>query len=539
MSRYPWRNTSEDIAAEAQSQWETPAGAQEKADAAEEAAKDYSDVNLNAHIGTGGAAHAVVVAGVAAGFMTGVDKTKLDGVAAGANHYIHPATHPPSIIAQDANNRFVTDAEKAEWNSKATGELATPSTDGLMAAADKGKLDGIQTGAETNQNAFSGVNNVLATNKTDTLQFTGGTGITITTNPANKQVTVTATGSATPGAHASSHITGGTDVIPNAVTNGDSGLMSGTDAQFVRIEGETKAGAQNKADASLVAANAYADIKAAEVTTLAEDDATTKANAAQSAAISALNTHSNTTVNTTATHGLRINEGVLEYFNGTTWIEASSKYTGPTISTENMNYYVNTATGNDSNTGLATDQAFKTIAKAISMIPYVLNHSLIINVAAGTYAEDLTIEEKTGGGWVRVTGPSGGGFILTGKVLVQRCTLSFVSLMFITVNAPAGTIGVSISYVIRLIMSNITMTTSNTQSGVSLFHSTADVSNCTISNRSRALFAQGFSQLFSNTNSGSGNTTVLTATNGSTIVKSESQPAGTTAESASSGGLIR
>ncbi|CAM4408300.1 WD40 repeat domain-containing protein [Paenibacillus xylanexedens] len=265
MSRFPWRNTSEDITAEAQSQWETPAGAQEKANAAEQAAKDYSDVNLNAHIGTGGAAHAIVVAGGAAGFMTGADKTKLDGVAPGANNYIHPATHPPSIIAQDSGNRFVTDAEKADWNSKATGALATPSTDGLMAAADKGKLDGVQAGAEANQNAFAGVNNVLATNKTDTLQFTGGTGITITTNPANKQVTVTATGSATPGAHASSHITGGTDVIPNAVTNGNAGLMSGADAQFVRIEGETKAGAQNKADAALISANEYTDGVTAEV----------------------------------------------------------------------------------------------------------------------------------------------------------------------------------------------------------------------------------------------------------------------------------
>lgn len=36
------------------------------------------------HVGTGGAAHADVVAAGAAGFMTGADKTKLDGIAAGA-----------------------------------------------------------------------------------------------------------------------------------------------------------------------------------------------------------------------------------------------------------------------------------------------------------------------------------------------------------------------------------------------------------------------------------------------------------------------
>jgi len=42
------------------------------------------------HAGTGGTAHANVVAAGAAGFMTGADKTKLDGVATGANNYVHP-----------------------------------------------------------------------------------------------------------------------------------------------------------------------------------------------------------------------------------------------------------------------------------------------------------------------------------------------------------------------------------------------------------------------------------------------------------------
>lgn len=32
--------------------------------------------------------------------------------------YIHPANHPPSIISQDASNRFVTDTEKSTWNAK-------------------------------------------------------------------------------------------------------------------------------------------------------------------------------------------------------------------------------------------------------------------------------------------------------------------------------------------------------------------------------------------------------------------------------------
>ena len=49
-------------------------------------------------------------------------------VADGANNYIHPASHAPSIITQDANNRFVTDTEKATWNAKSTLSLGTTST---------------------------------------------------------------------------------------------------------------------------------------------------------------------------------------------------------------------------------------------------------------------------------------------------------------------------------------------------------------------------------------------------------------------------
>lgn len=51
------------------------------------------------------------------GLMSSADKVKLDGIATGANKYIHPTNHPPSIITQDANNRFVTDAEKTVWNT--------------------------------------------------------------------------------------------------------------------------------------------------------------------------------------------------------------------------------------------------------------------------------------------------------------------------------------------------------------------------------------------------------------------------------------
>jgi hypothetical protein len=57
-------------------------------------------------------------AATATALGVGLDRTKLDGIAAEANLYVHPANHAASIITQDASNRLVTDAEKATWNSK-------------------------------------------------------------------------------------------------------------------------------------------------------------------------------------------------------------------------------------------------------------------------------------------------------------------------------------------------------------------------------------------------------------------------------------
>ncbi|WP_405154779.1 hypothetical protein [Paenibacillus sp. FSL K6-0108] len=279
MSRTPWRDTSTDIAGGQPPQWETPQGAQVKADEALKESKDYTDeqnVNFNAHIedttihvtpadktnwnskAPGVHTHPNATP-TTPGFMSAEDKTKLNGVEAEANKYVHPATHPPAIIAQDTENRFVSDAEKAGWSGKAEPTEATTTVKGLMSPTDKQKLNGIQAAAEVNQNAFSKVNDVEASSKTDTLQLTGGTGITVTTDPSTKRVIVTSTGTATPGAHASSHVTGGSDVIPDAVTGGASGLMSGTDAKFVRQDGESKTGAQAKADAAELAAKNYTD----------------------------------------------------------------------------------------------------------------------------------------------------------------------------------------------------------------------------------------------------------------------------------------
>lgn len=48
---------------------------------------------------------------IADGFMSKEDKIKLDGIAKGANNYVHPANHEASMITQDATHRFITDTQ--------------------------------------------------------------------------------------------------------------------------------------------------------------------------------------------------------------------------------------------------------------------------------------------------------------------------------------------------------------------------------------------------------------------------------------------
>lgn len=47
---------------------------------------------------------------------------KLNGISDEANNYIHPSAHPSSMITQDANNRFTSDAEKNVWNAHASNK---------------------------------------------------------------------------------------------------------------------------------------------------------------------------------------------------------------------------------------------------------------------------------------------------------------------------------------------------------------------------------------------------------------------------------
>jgi hypothetical protein len=84
------------------------------------------------------------------GIMSAADKTKLDGIAASANNYVHPAYTTRSIDTDgvDVLDVFTSDAIGSVTNiTKRTLPTATTSLPGVMSAADKTKLDGIAASA--------------------------------------------------------------------------------------------------------------------------------------------------------------------------------------------------------------------------------------------------------------------------------------------------------------------------------------------------------------------------------------------------------
>lgn len=104
------------------------------------------------------------------------------------------------------NSLTFTGATTGTWNGSAaktvnipTYSNASTSSAGLMSASDKSKLNGIDSGAEVNQNAFSNVvvgsTTIAADSKTDTLTLTAGSNITLTPNATNDSITISASGS--------------------------------------------------------------------------------------------------------------------------------------------------------------------------------------------------------------------------------------------------------------------------------------------------------------------------------------------------------
>lgn len=72
--------------------------------------------------------------------------------------YVHPATHPATMITQDATHRFVTDTEKNTWNNKADKTLASSTADGLLSSENFTKLESLDSNLATKVDKTTTVN---------------------------------------------------------------------------------------------------------------------------------------------------------------------------------------------------------------------------------------------------------------------------------------------------------------------------------------------------------------------------------------------
>ena len=325
---------------------ETAIGAQAKADAAQAAAVAASATDAQSKANT---AQAAAIAAAATDATTKANSAQ----AAAVQRSNHTGTQAPSTIATDASNRFVTDSEKATWSAKqaalanaatlakigesggaplwnggawpgagggsvtafsianangVSGSVANPTTTPALtitlgaitpsSVAATGNvtganLSGTNTGDQTTITGNAGTATKLQTARTiNGVSFDGSANITVTAVDQTARDSASAASTAAANALARANHTG-TQAPSTIVQDASNRFVSDTEKATWNAK-ETTTGAQSRADAAQSAA-----ISAAAT------DATTKANAAQAAAIQRANhtgTQAASTVEQDSTH---------------------------------------------------------------------------------------------------------------------------------------------------------------------------------------------------------------------------------------------
>lgn len=173
---------------------------------------DAMDATVGSTGGTNVSATITEANGVITGFTFNTDNTENKNNKVSSWQTTPDNTHyPTEKLVKDALDGKATSAQGAKADTavqsvtinggsnlkSGTGvnlPLATTSTDGVMSSADKTKLEGIATGAEVNQNAFSnikvGSTTIEADTKTDTLTLSAGNYITLTPDATNDKITI-------------------------------------------------------------------------------------------------------------------------------------------------------------------------------------------------------------------------------------------------------------------------------------------------------------------------------------------------------------
>jgi hypothetical protein len=177
----------------------------------------------------------------------------------------------------------------------------------------------------------------------------------------------------------------------------------------------------------------------------------------------------------------------------------------------NITYYVNSSTGVDTNDGLTSGAAFKTIQHAVSLIPQVVNHNVVINLAAGTYAETVSLLGFVGHGGITISG---------GADTTAALNYIVTSIVFNMVGVCTEIKGVTSDYYViqstRVILSHCAASDASAY-GLNVIAAKVFINVGVISNKSDAITTGENAEVMVLGLTGSNNTNVFTANYGSKI----------------------
>lgn len=180
--------------------------------------------------------------------------------------------------------------------------------------------------------------------------------------------------------------------------------------------------------------------------------------------------------------------------------------TTPQQTTASITLYVRTD-GNDSNNGLGNTAAgaFKTIQAAVWAVPQTINHQVIINVAAGTYPEKVTVAGFNGSNNITIQGAS----TATATHMVNGFDVFYNSIHVSvfgftgtrTDAAPFNAVATQEVFFYRcLVTASSASYAFNADEGAMMY-----LGQCVISNRGVAVYAQVEAKIFTSDLSGSAN----------------------------------
>lgn len=206
----------------------------------------------------------------------------------------------------------------------------------------------------------------------------------------------------------------------------------------------------------------------------------------------------------------------------------------------NMDVYVSSS-GSDTTGDGTSGNPYKTIGKALSVSPGDLNgYGLYIYIAAGTYAENVSVEKT---GTVSLRGASGAAVTLNGTLRAgHQATILRIDSIHMTINAASAT-GVTVDNRAALIVTApLTVNSGAGKTAVWAIYDSClfvgDGGTLTVNNAGYALSVNHSSRAFIENIAGSGNTNGLIAERGGVITYNSFTLSATTPTATSSGGRI-